>query len=96
MRTRAKAEFNSIPKTSDPVRLGCHSNGPNNIDAWVDQKIDEFLAGSDGWLILNLHGLDDEGWGPISTQFLSDLLERLVKIDSLEVLPVGEVLNRTA
>ena len=60
------------------------------------RKIDSFLERHDGWLILNLHGLDDEGWGPISTQFLVDLLGRLVKIDSLEVLPVGEVLKRTA
>jgi len=43
---------------------------------------------------LNLHGLDNEGWGPISTNYLDRMLSRLVKIKNLDILPTGEVLIR--
>ena len=76
-------------------RQGCRSKGPNNIDSWVEEQVNEFLASSGGWLILNLHGLDNEGWGPISTSFLSDLLRRLVRIKTLEIAPTGVVLKRS-
>ncbi|MEL6251033.1 MAG: hypothetical protein AAFR87_03380, partial [Bacteroidota bacterium] len=72
------------------------SNGPNNIDSWVKKHIDDFLNKEEGgWLVLNLHGLDDEGWGPISTNFLKKELKRLKTIEYLEILPAGEVLKRS-
>jgi hypothetical protein len=57
--------------------------------------VSDFINSSGGWLVLNLHGLDEEGWGPVSSQYLDDLLKRMVKIEYLEVLPAGEVLKRT-
>lgn len=75
-------------------RKGCRSMGPQNIDSWVEAQVNNFLKSDGGWLILNVHGLDNEGWGPISTLYLEKLLNRLVKIKTLEILPTGIVLNR--
>lgn len=96
VRTHGDSPINPIPKTGEPVRLVCWSHGPDNIDHWVEQQVQEFLLTSGGWMILNAHGLDNEGWGPMSTDYLIDLLSRMVKVDFLEILSVGEVLKRTA
>ena len=79
---------------SNMFRKGCRTMGPNNIDSWVRKQINNFLRSNGGWLILNVHGLDNEGWGPISSTYLEKLLQRLVKIDTLEILPTGFVLNK--
>jgi peptidoglycan/xylan/chitin deacetylase (PgdA/CDA1 family) len=96
IRTQGETPINPIPKSKKTVRLGCRSFGPDNIDNLVEEEINKFLTSKGGWLILNTHGLDDEGWGPMSSEYLSTLLQRLVKIDNLEILPVGEVLKREA
>lgn len=75
-------------------RKGCRTFGPKNIDSWVKKQVNQFLNSDGGWLILNVHGLDDEGWGPMSSSFLKRLLKRLVRMETLEVLPTGYVLNR--
>jgi peptidoglycan/xylan/chitin deacetylase (PgdA/CDA1 family) len=67
-------KVNPFPGKSGPFRLGCVSYGPRNADAWVEKEVNEFLAGSGGWLVLNLHGLDDEGWGPVSSAYLTKVL----------------------
>lgn len=85
---------NPIPTILSPLRLGCWSYGPDNGDQYVEKTINQFLESAGGWLILNLHGLDDEGWGPVSTDYLISLLKRLVKLNFLEVMPTGEVLKR--
>jgi peptidoglycan/xylan/chitin deacetylase (PgdA/CDA1 family) len=95
VRTQGDTAKNPIPNTSKPFRIGCWSYGPDNAEKWVEHQINEFLAGSGGWLVLNLHGLDEEGWGPISSDFLNSLLLRLVKVDFLEMLPAGIVLKRS-
>jgi len=96
VRTQGDSAINPIPALSVPVRLGCWSYGPDNADNWVEKQVNEFLAGTGGWLILNLHGLDKEGWGPITSKYLNDLLKRLVKIEYLDILPAGEVLKRSS
>ncbi|MEO1213263.1 MAG: polysaccharide deacetylase family protein [Bacteroidota bacterium] len=96
IRTSGKGALNPIPKDGKAVIISCSSNGPNNIDSWVKKHIDDFLNKEEGgWLVLNLHGLDDEGWGPISTNFLKKELKRLKTIEYLEILPAGEVLKRS-
>ena len=92
VRTQGKEAVNPIPNSSNPVRLGCWSHGPDNADDWVETQVNKFLDSSGGWLILNLHGLDNEGWGPVSSTYLNSLLKRLVKLKFLDVLPAGEVL----
>ena len=94
IRSRANTTYNMIPDNDQSVRLGCYSNGPNNIDGWVEKTTRDFLHDPQGgWLILNLHGLENEGWGPISTDFLKRFLKEMVKVDYLEIMPAGEVLK---
>lgn len=94
VRTRGNA-INPLPSKNSKI-LGCTSNGPNNNDDWVEDKVNSFLAMEGGWLIFNLHGLDNEGWGPISADYFVTLLERLVQIKRLEILPVVMALEKYA
>ena len=73
-------------------KLTCTSFGPDNIDAHLTREIDKLLAAPSGWLIYNTHGLDDEGWGPLSSGTLEKLLERLVMIPSVSIMPAGKAL----
>ncbi|MGD1893316.1 MAG: polysaccharide deacetylase family protein [Cyclobacteriaceae bacterium] len=84
---------NPLPIAS-PISLGCWGHGPDYCDQYIDQEVNKFLTSEGDWLILNLHGLDGEGWGPLSTNYLDSLLKRLVKIDHLGVLPTAEVLKK--
>jgi peptidoglycan/xylan/chitin deacetylase (PgdA/CDA1 family) len=70
-------------------RLTCISQGPENIDKFLSEKVDEFLASEGGWFIFNTHGLDGEGWGPMSSGLLDELLSRLAGMDQVAILPVG-------
>lgn len=88
---------NPFPGNGGPLRLGCWSYGPENADNWVQTEIDKFLGNpAGGWLILNLHGLDDEGWGPVSSNYLDKLLKKLVEIDFLDTIPAGKALEKYA
>jgi peptidoglycan/xylan/chitin deacetylase (PgdA/CDA1 family) len=96
VRTQGDTAINPIPRDKKPVRIGCWSHGPENCDQFVEKAIGSFLLSPGGWFVFNTHGLDDEGWGPMSSAYLVDLLERLVKLDHVEVLPAGEVVKRAA
>jgi peptidoglycan/xylan/chitin deacetylase (PgdA/CDA1 family) len=74
-------------------RLTCISHGPENIDRHLEEKINEFLEGPSGWFIYNTHGLDEEGWGPVSSVFLDELLDKLSGHVSAEVLSVTQSLD---
>jgi hypothetical protein len=84
--------INKLPH-KEQFSLGCTSMGPGNIDKHLEQSINELLSLPEGWLIYNTHGLDEEGWGPLSSSFLDELLSRLVQMDHVAVLPVGKALN---
>ncbi len=85
------APINPAPHAGQ-TRLTCTSHGPGNIDRHLTNEIDNFLALPSGWLIYNTHGLDDEGWGPLSATVLDQLLARLTAIDTVEVIPTGRAL----
>lgn len=85
---------NSLPIKKEPLALGCWASGPDYCDDFVEEEINNFLKESGGWLIINLHGLDNEGWGPLRIKYLDGLLKRLVKIDHLEVCPAGVLLSQ--
>ncbi len=87
-------KYNTLTIPAKPCTLGCWGCGPDNCDAYIEGEIMEFLATSGGWLILNVHGLDGEGWGPLSTNYLDGLLKRLIKVKSLDILPTGMVLEK--
>jgi peptidoglycan/xylan/chitin deacetylase (PgdA/CDA1 family) len=73
-------------------RVTCASFGPGRCDEHFVRTIDSFLAGPPGWLCYNLHGLDDEGWGPVGSDTLDRLLERLVA-RLVRVLPITAALD---
>jgi peptidoglycan/xylan/chitin deacetylase (PgdA/CDA1 family) len=87
------ALVNPLPHR-DQFRLTCVSHGPENIDRHLEEKIDEFLEGPSGWFIYNIHGLDEEGWGPVSSVFLDELLDKLSGYPTAEVLSVTQCLNQ--
>ena len=74
-------------------RLTCTTGGPENIDTHLEQTINEFLEGPSGWLIYNTHGLDDEGWGPVSSSYLDELLDRLSESETAKVMSVTQALD---
>ena len=78
------------------VKLTCTSFGPGNCEAAIDREIAKLLARKSGWLVFNTHGLDEEGWGPIRASYLEGLLERLLAIDTVEILPAGRALAKRA
>lgn len=84
-------EINTLPYKG-MSRLTCTSFGPENIDDHLESRIQNLLALPEGWLIYNTHGLDDEGWGPVSSSYLDELLSRMSELDHVAVLPVGQVL----
>jgi peptidoglycan/xylan/chitin deacetylase (PgdA/CDA1 family) len=83
--------INPVPHRGQS-RLTCTSFGPPNIDAHLTGEIDNLLAQPSGWLIYNTHGLDDEGWGPLSASVLDNLLARLVAMPHVSVVPAGRAL----
>jgi peptidoglycan/xylan/chitin deacetylase (PgdA/CDA1 family) len=85
--------INALPHKGQ-VKLTCTSHGPENINEHLNGEIEKLLALPSGWLIYNTHGLDEEGWGPVSSDFLDRLLARLVEMDSVEIIPAGKALSR--
>jgi peptidoglycan/xylan/chitin deacetylase (PgdA/CDA1 family) len=74
-------------------KLLCASFGPEPCDRHLQALVDELLARPAGWLCYNAHGLDDEGWGPLSTATLERLLEQLMADGDTRVLPPGAALD---
>lgn len=78
------------------TRISCTSFGPGPCDEHLRAHVDELLARPAGWLCYNVHGLDGEGWGPLSSSTLERLLERLAGLDSVRVLTAGAALDLAA
>jgi peptidoglycan/xylan/chitin deacetylase (PgdA/CDA1 family) len=87
--------INPLPHAGQ-ARLTCTSHGPDPIDEDLNRRVEELLAQPSGWLIYNTHGIDDEGWGPLSSGGLDRLLARLVAIPTAQVLPAGRALADVA
>ncbi len=85
------AAINPLPH-KEQVKLTCTSFEPDNCEKAIDREIEKLLRNESGWLIFNTHGLDEEGWGPIRANYLEQLLERLLAIETVEILPVGKAL----
>ena len=69
-------------------RVTCTGFGPGRCDDHLSRTIESFLVGEPGWLCYNVHGLDDEGWGPLGSITLDRVLEHLLAHD-VRVLPTG-------
>ena len=87
------APINPMPHKGQ-TKLTCTSAGPGNCEKSIDRHIEKLLAQEKGWLIFCAHGLDDEGWGPMRASYLDRLLDRLVAIDSVDVLPTGKAMTK--
>ena len=87
--------FNKLPYAGQK-KLTCISHGPENIDKHLGESIDAFIAGPPGWFIYNTHGLDEEGWGPVSSSFLDELLDKLLHTETVVMLPAVAVLKSIA
>jgi len=83
--------INPVPH-KDQHKLTCSAFGPGNCEDHLDSEIEKLLAQPTGWLVYNTHGLDDEGWGPVSSVYLDNLLERLIAIKTVEIIPAGKAL----
>jgi len=66
--------------------------GPDNAEKHVDETVEKLLAQPEGWMVYNLHGLDEEGWGPIRPGYLERLLGRLREMESVRILPTARTL----
>ena len=84
--------INALPHKGQK-KLTCGAHGPDNTEAHLEEEIKKLLAQPSGWLIYNTHGINGEGWGPMSYQYLDDLLSRLSAMDSVAVLPAGKALT---
>ena len=80
-----------LPRASQHKIL-CSGFGPEPCDGHLERALEDLFTGDSGWLCYNAHGLDDEGWGPLSSATLVRLLELLVARDDTRVLPVGAAL----
>jgi len=75
------------------VRLTTTGYGPHNCEDHLDQQIENLFDQPNGWLIYNTHGLDDEGWGPIRSEYLEALLSRMNSVELVRIMPVGKALE---
>jgi peptidoglycan/xylan/chitin deacetylase (PgdA/CDA1 family) len=83
--------LNPLPSAST-VKITTGGFGPGNGEQSVDRHVEKLLAQPRGWMVYNTHGLDEEGWGPISHGYLERLLGRLTEIDSVRIVPTTRVL----
>jgi len=84
--------INPLPHKGQ-VKLTCSAYGPDNCEKHLDSEIGKLLKQPSGWLVYNTHGLDDEGWGPIRSKYLDDLLKRLTAVKTVEIIPIGKALS---
>jgi len=77
-------------------KLTCIGFGPGNTEENLEKQIKKLFEQPTGWLIYNTHGLDGEGWGPMRSEYLDELLGRLVAIETVAVLPPGVALSTAA
>ena len=83
--------INPVPHKGQ-AKLTCTTGGPENIDKHLESEVNALLEQESGWLIYNTHGIDEESYGPVSSYYLEKLLDRLVAIESVEVIPAGRAL----
>lgn len=83
--------INPLPH-KEQVKLTCTGYGPGNTEKHLDVEIERLLRQPEGWLIYNVHGLDDEGWGPMNAEYLDRLLKSLTAIKTVKIVPAAKAL----
>jgi len=89
-RTRGEM-VNPLPHPGQ-VKLTTNGYGPGNCEQNLDFEIDRLLKMPEGWLIYSAHGIDEEGYGPMSAEYLDRLLDRLCRLENVRILPAGRAL----
>lgn len=90
MRTPSSG-WNALTGLARGGTVSCTTFGPPDADTAITQRLEEFLGGPEGWLVLVLHGLDGEGWGSVSSATLEALLDRITA-RGIAVRPPGSVM----
>lgn len=83
--------LNPLPHKGQ-VKLTSSAYGPDVVDKSIAAEIDKLLAQPSGWLICTLHGLDNEGWGPLTSTYLDTLLKQLVSIKTVKIVTPAQAL----
>jgi peptidoglycan/xylan/chitin deacetylase (PgdA/CDA1 family) len=82
----------------EDVRPGCVIDclcyGPENVGQSMLSRIREFRA-QEGWLVLVMHGVDGEGWGPVSRVELEQILDAAIATGA-RIAPPNEVMSHKA
>jgi peptidoglycan/xylan/chitin deacetylase (PgdA/CDA1 family) len=91
-RTGPGPALNPLP-ASDTVKIT--TCAWEDAEAYLVSCLADLLAAPEGWLVYNAHGLDGEGWGPMSSAFLERTLGELQSAGQVTILPAIDVL-RTA
>lgn len=89
-RTGYDKVINAVPNRNTKMIFG---DGWPNVEEKIDRSIQELLKLENGWLVYNTHGLDGEGWEPISSEFLKKTLARLITYKYVKILPMIKVLE---
>ncbi len=89
-RTGPGPALNPLPK---PNTIKITTSGWEDAEPWLESCVAELLAAPEGWLVYNAHGLDGEGWGPLRSEFLERILERMVQRADVKILPARDVLD---
>lgn len=74
----------------DPYRLASWAPAANTPPQVYDEAIASIPEG--GWLILQFHSFDDEGWEPLSRASFRALCETVRRHDDVKVAPVAQVI----
>lgn len=94
-RSRGAGALNPLPHRSQ-IKLSTAGFGPGNAERNLEDHIANLLTLPEGWLVYNLHGLDGEGWGPVRSEYLDNLLPRLAAMESVEIISPAAALYRAS
>lgn len=90
--TTANIGLNALPGIAPPFVFDACFPLPPDDPAVTSTMLDRFLAAPPAWLVLCFHGLDGEGWGPVSSRDLAAWLDRLIAA-GVVILPPGAALQ---
>lgn len=83
----------ALNKLPEPSTYKVTTGGWENAEEWLDNCLNDLLEKESGWLVYTAHGLDGEGWGPISSGFLEKTIEKVLSQKDIKILPAIEVLD---
>ena len=89
-RSTGHAGLNGLQSLRRGGDVDCLTFGASAADA-LDRRLGRFMQAESGWLVLVLHGLDGEGYGPVPSSRLERALDRLLEA-GVDVEAAGSVM----